>query len=121
MNNSDSEVARSIEDHTDHQNSKMLVEMGKCRNLDYFYDVVFELDGRHRIMANSAVLLARCEYFRIMFDSKYSFKENSAEEAVRGRLFFAPTKIKKTSTRRADFFIKKGSCAASVLIIFNTF
>ena len=56
--------------------------MGKCRNLDYFYDVVFELDGRHRIMANSAVLLARCEYFRIMFDSKYSFKENNAEESI---------------------------------------
>ena len=82
MNNSDSEVAQSIEDHTDNQNSKMLVEMGKCRNLDYFYDVVFELDGRHRIMANSAVLLARCEYFRIMFDSKYSFKENSAEDST---------------------------------------
>ena len=58
----------------------MLVEMGKCRNLDHFFDVVFELDGKHLIKANRAILLARCEYFRIMFDSKYSFRESSADK-----------------------------------------
>ena len=51
----------------------MLTEMGKCRNLDYFFDVVFELDGKHLIKANSAVLFSRCEYFKIMFDTKYGF------------------------------------------------
>ena len=61
------------------ENSKMLTEMGKCRNLDYFFDVVFELDGKHLIKANSAVLFSRCEYFKIMFDTKYGFQENSTQ------------------------------------------
>lgn len=47
--------------------------MVKCRNLDYFYDVVFELDGKHLIRGNIAVLSTRCEYFRVMFNSRYSF------------------------------------------------
>ena len=58
----------------------MMTEMGKCRNLDYFFDVVFELDGKHLIKANSAVLLARCEYFQIMFDSKYGFRESNTSK-----------------------------------------
>ena len=61
--------------------------MGKCRNLDHFFDVVFELDGIDLIKANSAVLLARCEYFKIMFNSKYSFSENTAERiaSIKGK------------------------------------
>ena len=54
--------------------------MVKCRNLDHFFDVVFELDGKHLIRANSAVLQVRCEYFRAMFNSKYSFSESSKKE-----------------------------------------
>ena len=59
----DNSVIQSPEDRIDKENAKMMTEMGKCRNLDYFFDVVFELDGKHLIKANSAVLLARCEYF----------------------------------------------------------
>ena len=55
-------------------------EMVKCRNLDHFFDVVFELDGKHLIRANSAVLQVRCEYFRVMFNSHYSFQESSKKE-----------------------------------------
>ena len=73
----DNSVVQSPEDRVDKENAKMMTEMGKCRNLDYFFDVVFELDGKHLIKANSAVLLARCEYFQIMFDSKYGFKEST--------------------------------------------
>lgn len=51
--------------------------MVKCRNLDYFYDVVFELDGKHLIRGNIAVLSTRCEYFRVMFNSRYSFQEST--------------------------------------------
>ena len=71
---------QSPEDRIDKENAKMMTEMGKCRNLDYFFDVVFELDGKHLIKANSAVLLARCEYFQIMFDSKYGFRESNTSK-----------------------------------------
>lgn len=54
--------------------------MVKCRNLDHFFDVVFELDGKHLMRANSAVLHARCEYFRIMFSSRYGFSESSHQD-----------------------------------------
>ena len=54
--------------------------MVKCRNLDHFFDVVFELDCNHLMRANSAVLHARCEYFKIMFDAKYGFQESSRRE-----------------------------------------
>ena len=73
FNKIENTVIQSPEDRIDRENSKILAEMGKCRNLDYFFDVVFELDGKHLIKANSAVLFSRCEYFKIMFDTKYGF------------------------------------------------
>ena len=54
--------------------------MVKCRNLDHFFDVVFELDGKHLMRANSAVLLTRCEYFRVMFNAKYGFQESNRQD-----------------------------------------
>jgi hypothetical protein len=57
-------------------NERMLFDMLKCRNLDYFYDVVFVLDTNEKIRVNSAVLCARSEYFSAMFNSNYSFKES---------------------------------------------
>jgi hypothetical protein len=54
----------------------MMTEMMKCRNLDYFYDVVFVLDSNEKIRVNSAVLSARSEYFKAMFSSTFGFKES---------------------------------------------
>ena len=50
--------------------------MIKCRNLDYFYDVVFVLDSNEKIRVNSAVLCARSDYFKAMFSSSNSFRES---------------------------------------------
>jgi hypothetical protein len=40
--------------------------------------VVFQLEGQALIKANSAVLVARSEYFRIMFNKDYRFSECSS-------------------------------------------
>ena len=57
-------------------NERVLTDMIKCRNLDYFYDVVFVLDSSEKIRVNSAVLCARSDYFKAMFNSGHSFKES---------------------------------------------
>ena len=75
-----SAVVQSPEDRVDKQNLLAQAEMVKCRNLDHFFDVVFELDGKVLICANSVVLNARCEYFRIMFNMRYGFRENSKSD-----------------------------------------
>lgn len=66
----------SPEDKMGGLNEKILGDMIKCRNLDYFYDVVFVLDSDEKIRVNSAVLCARSDYFKAMFNSSYSFKES---------------------------------------------
>jgi len=38
------------------QNQMVQAEMVKCINLDHFFDVVFELDSKHLIRGNTAVL-----------------------------------------------------------------
>ena len=70
-------MVQSPEDRIEKQNNIIHAEMVKCRNLDHFFDVVFELDGKHLMRANSAVLHARCEYFRVMFNAKYGFQESN--------------------------------------------
>ena len=47
---------QSPEDKTDKMNSHIMIEMGKCRNLDFFYDVIFHLDEGKMIKVNSLVL-----------------------------------------------------------------
>jgi hypothetical protein len=61
----------SPEDKIDQLNSHIMIEMGKCRNLDFFSDVVFHLDEGKMLRVNSLVLQARSEYFRSMFDPRY--------------------------------------------------
>jgi len=56
----------SPEDKMDSENSQVLIEMSKFRNLDVFYDVVFCLDDGNTIHVNSLILQARSEYFRGM-------------------------------------------------------
>jgi hypothetical protein len=51
------------------------MEMGKCRNLDFFYDVIFHLDEGKMIKVNSLVLQARSEYFRSMLNPASGFLE----------------------------------------------
>ena len=70
------ESVLSPEDKINGQSEKILCDMIKCRNLDYFYDVVFVLDSNEKIRVNSAVLSARSEYFRAMFSSRYSYRES---------------------------------------------
>lgn len=65
----------SPEDKADRINEELMQTMSVCRNLDFFYDVVFELDGGVQIKANKAVLAARADYFRSMFSSNFNFKE----------------------------------------------
>lgn len=69
----DNSVVQSPEDKIDRLNARVLSVMSKCRNLDYFYDVVFELADGHLIKANSLVLYTRSAYFKPMFNSKYGF------------------------------------------------
>ena len=71
------QIENSPEERIERQTFILHTEMVKCRNLDYFYDVVFELDGKHMMRANSVVLNARSEYFKIMFDAKYGFRESN--------------------------------------------
>ena len=49
--------------------------MSKCRNLDVFFDVVFELEDESLIRANSAILQARSDYFKAMYSQKNQFGE----------------------------------------------
>ena len=60
---------QSPEDRQGEDTERVIGDMVKCRNLDYFYDVVFELDCNAKFRVNSAVLCARSEYFKAMFNS----------------------------------------------------
>ena len=66
----------SPEEAQGHLNETIMSEMIKCRNLDFFYDVVFVLDGDEKIRVNSAVLRARSDYFNAMFSSRHNFRES---------------------------------------------
>ena len=68
--------SQSPEDRHGELTERVISNMVKCRNLDYFYDVVFVLDSNEKIRVNSAVLCARSDYFRAMFNSQYGFKES---------------------------------------------
>lgn len=67
---------QSPEDRHGELTERIICDMVKCRNLDYFYDVVFVLDSNEKIRVNSAVLSARSDYFRAMFSSCAGFKES---------------------------------------------
>ena len=68
--------SQSPEDRHGELTERVISNMVKCRNLDYFYDVVFVLDSNEKIRVNSAVLCARSEYFRAMFKTQSGFKES---------------------------------------------
>lgn len=56
---------------------KAIYDMNNCKNLDEFYDIVFLVEDTY-IKANSLILQTRCEYFKSMLSSKYSFLEASS-------------------------------------------
>lgn len=93
FNQIDATAVQSPEDKVDKMNTRVLAVMGKCRNLDSFYDVIFELDGGNLIKANSLVLFARSDYFKTMFNSRYGFKENSLSHLA--NVSSQQTKVKK--------------------------
>jgi hypothetical protein len=69
-------LVQSPEDRpTDKLQKSSLISI--CRCFDFFYDVVFQLEGHALIKANTAVLIARSEYFKIMFSKDYCFTESS--------------------------------------------
>ena len=74
-----SRVIQSPEDMVDLHRQSFIVQMSKARNLDVFYDVVFELQTDTKnpelsqtsaqlplMRANSAILKARSKYFQNM-------------------------------------------------------
>lgn len=63
-------IVYSPEDKYEESHQKALTEMNICKNLDEFYDVVFDVDGA-LTKGNSIVLASRCEYFKTMFSRRY--------------------------------------------------
>ena len=61
-----------------------MIEMGKCRNLDLFYDVVFRLDDGKMLQANSLILQQRSDYFRGMLNT--GFFESLTDDIIGPKL-----------------------------------
>ena len=61
---------QSPEDKQDRQHIKATSLMNQCKNLDEFYDIIFNV-GDTLIKANSTVLMVRSPYFQSMLSSKY--------------------------------------------------
>ena len=68
---------QSPEEEKETHQTNTVQSMKFCMNLDEFFDVVFQIEGKFYIKGNSVVLSARSEYFSAMFNSQHKFKETS--------------------------------------------
>ena len=70
-------MIQSPEDKITKDGIRLVCEMLRYRNLDFFHDLVFKFDSGEILPANSAVVTSRCDYFRSMLTKKYGFKFES--------------------------------------------
>lgn len=69
-------MVQSPEDKINRQNVRQMSQLHRYTNIKCFDDICFLFPNNEILSANSAILQARCEYFRSMLCQRYNFRES---------------------------------------------